>query len=65
MVILILFIILLYDIYDVVILLSMTLRKHTIDLKTNRPPTSVFPQEFFIEDFTWNSNTDESYLDES
>ena len=38
---------------------------YSIDLKTNRPPTSVFPQEFFIEDFTWNSNTDESYLDEN
>ena len=38
---------------------------YSVDLKTNRPPTSVFPQEFFIEDFTWNSNTDESYLDEN
>ena len=38
---------------------------YSIDLKTNRPPTSVFPQEFFVEDFTWNSNTDESYLDEN
>ena len=38
---------------------------YSIDLKENRPPTSVFPQEFFIEDFTWNSSTDESYLDEN
>ena len=38
---------------------------YSVDLKTNRPPTSVFPQEFFVEDFTWNSNTDESYLDEN
>ena len=38
---------------------------YSIDLKANRPPTSVFPQEFFIDDFTWNSNTDESYLDEN
>ena len=38
---------------------------YSVDLKTNRPPTDVFPQEFFIEDFTWNSNTDESYLDEN
>ena len=38
---------------------------YSIDLKTNRPPTSVFPQEFFLEDFTWNSNTNESYLDEN
>ena len=38
---------------------------YSVDLKTNRPPTSVFPQEFFVEDFTWNSNTDEKYLDEN
>ena len=38
---------------------------YAVDLKTNRPPTSIFPQEFFVEDFTWNSNTDESYLDEN
>ncbi len=38
---------------------------YSIDLKTNRPPTSIFPQEFFIEDFTWNSSTDESFLDEN
>jgi len=38
---------------------------YSIDLKTNRPPTSVFPQEFFLEDFTWNSSTDESFLDEN
>jgi len=38
---------------------------YSIDLKTNRPPTSIFPQEFFIEDFTWNSSTDETFLDEN
>ena len=38
---------------------------YSVDLKTNRPPTSIFPQEFFIEDFTWNTNTDEKYLDEN
>ena len=38
---------------------------YSIDLKENRPPTSVFPQEFFLEDFTWNSSTDESFLDEN
>ena len=38
---------------------------YSIDLKTNRPPTSIFPQEFFIEDFTWNTSTDEKYLDEN
>jgi len=36
---------------------------YSIDLKANRPPTSIFPQEFFLEDFTWNTNTDEKYLD--
>ena len=36
---------------------------YSVDLKANRPPTSVFPQEYFIEDFTWNTNTDEKYLD--
>ena len=38
---------------------------YSIDYKTNRPPLSVFPSEFFLEDFTWNSNTDEKYLDEN
>ena len=38
---------------------------YSVDLKTNRPPTSIFPQEFFVEDFTWNSNTNEKYLDEN
>ena len=38
---------------------------YSLDYKTNRPPTSVFPSEFFVEDFTWNSSTDESYLDEN
>ena len=38
---------------------------YSIDYKTNRPPLGVFPSEFFLEDFTWNSNTDEKYLDEN
>ena len=38
---------------------------YSLDYKTNRPPTSIFPSEFFVEDFTWNSSTDESYLDEN
>ena len=33
--------------------------------KSNRPPTSVFPPEFFIEDFTYKETTDESVLDEN
>ena len=36
---------------------------YSLDLKANRPPTTIFPQEFFVEDFTWNDNTNESYLD--
>ena len=36
---------------------------YSIDIKANRPPTAVFPQEFFIEDFTWDTNTNEKYLD--
>ena len=38
---------------------------YSVDLKTNRPPTTIFPQEFFVEDFTWDSNTNEKYLDEN
>ena len=33
--------------------------------KSNRPPTSVFPPEFFVEDFTYKETTDESVLDEN
>ena len=36
---------------------------YTLNLKTTRPPTSEFPPEFFIEDFLWLENTDESFLD--
>jgi len=36
---------------------------YVVDLKDNRPPISVFPQEFFLEDFTWVESTDESVLD--
>jgi hypothetical protein len=35
------------------------------DLKSNRPPTSVFPPEFFVEDFTWIDSSDETVLDEN
>ena len=37
---------------------------YSLSLKSNRPPTSVFPEEFFIEDFQWKESTDESVLDE-
>jgi hypothetical protein len=38
---------------------------YSLDLKPNRPPTSVFPSEFFVEDFTWINSSDESFLDEN
>ena len=38
---------------------------YSIDYKEHRPPLGVFPSGFFIEDFTWNSSTDEKYLDEN
>jgi len=38
---------------------------YSLDLKPNRPPLSEFPEEFFVEDFTWADSTDESYLDEN
>ena len=36
---------------------------YNIELKQNRPPTSVFPPEYFVEDFTWNNSNDEAILD--
>ena len=33
--------------------------------KTNRPPTSVFPAEFFVEDFTFNPSDSDNVLDEN
>jgi hypothetical protein len=36
---------------------------YSLDLKPNRPPTSSFPEEFFVEDFKWEESTDESVLD--
>ena len=36
---------------------------YTLNLKVTRPPTSEFPPEFFVEDFLWLENTDESFLD--
>ena len=33
--------------------------------KFNRPPVSVFPPEFFVEDFTYKTSSDESVLDEN
>ena len=33
--------------------------------KDNRPPTSSFPPEFFVEDFTYKVSNDDSILDEN
>ena len=33
--------------------------------KTNRPPTSIFPPEFFVEDFTFKPSNDDTVLDEN
>ena len=38
---------------------------YRLDIKTNRPPTSVFPEGFFVEDYTHYSVTDDSTLDEN
>ena len=36
---------------------------YVLNLKVTRPPTSEFPPEFFVEDFKFIENTDESFLD--
>ena len=36
---------------------------YVVDLKDNRPSLTVFPQEFFLEDFTWVESTSDSVLD--
>ena len=33
-------------------------------LRLNGPPTSIYPLGFFIEDYSYYENNDESYLDE-
>ena len=33
--------------------------------KANRPPTSIFPPEFFVEDFTFKPSNDDTVLDEN
>jgi hypothetical protein len=38
---------------------------YVLDLKPDRPPTSSFPQEFFVEDFTYINSEDETVLDEN
>ena len=38
---------------------------YVLNLKSNRPPTSEFPPEFFVEDFLWLESTDDAVLDEN
>ena len=38
---------------------------YVLDLKTNRPSTTIFPEGFFVEDYTFKNSTDESTLDEN
>ena len=38
---------------------------YSIDLKDNRPPTSIFPEGFFVEDYTHNEVSDDTVLDEN
>ena len=38
---------------------------YSLDLKPGRPSTSIFPEGFFVEDYTHKQTTDESVLDEN
>jgi len=38
---------------------------YTLNLKENRPSTSIFPEGYFVEDYTHTNSTDESILDEN
>ena len=38
---------------------------YTLDLKANRPSTSIFPEGFFVEDYSHTNSVDESVLDEN
>ena len=35
---------------------------YSLDIKPNSIPLSIFPEEFFIEDFSWANSTDELFL---
>ena len=39
--------------------------KENAGARVNRPPTTVFPEEFFVEDFEWSYSTDDGVLDKS
>ena len=38
---------------------------YRLDLKPNRPPTAIYPDGFFVEDYTYFDSTDEDVLDEN
>jgi len=38
---------------------------YSLDIKSDRPLTSIFPEGFFIEDYTYNEVSDETVLDEN
>ena len=38
---------------------------YSLDIKENRPPTSIFPEGFFIEDYTHSKVSDDTVLDEN
>jgi hypothetical protein len=38
---------------------------YSLDLKSGRPPLSVFPEGFFVEDYSYKNTTDGTILDEN
>ena len=46
-------------------LISQMKSGYSIDLKNNRPSTSIFPEGFFIEDYTHNEVSDDDILDKN
>ena len=38
---------------------------YSIDIKDNRPPTSIYPEGFFVEDYTHNEVSDDTILDKN
>ena len=38
---------------------------YSLDIAANRPPTTLFPDGFFVEDFTYKNVADETILDEN
>ena len=46
-------------------IVTQILSGYKLDLKTNRPPKSIFPEGFFIEDYTYTPSVEENILDEN